>query len=49
MDKKLNFEEFAKAVQQYELHKDDCTTSAHHSNGSGRDWEAMQQILNSNK
>lgn len=45
MDKELDFETFARRVAAYELNNTKCATSAHHSNGSGKDWEALQREL----
>jgi len=43
MRKELDFDTFAKLVATYELNNSKCVTSAHHSNGSGKDWEAFQR------
>lgn len=45
MAKKLDFNQFAKVIQQFKLDDKEYVTNAHHSNGSGRDWEAVQKML----
>lgn len=42
---KLQFANFVQRVRSLGLERTECMTSAHHSNGSGRDWEALQREL----
>lgn len=44
-EKNLNFDQFVEIIQKHEFKDKDYTTSMHHSNGSGRDWEAVQKIM----
>jgi len=37
------FAAFVQQVRNLGLERSQCMTSAHHSNGSGRDWEALQR------
>jgi len=37
------FATFVQRVRELGLERSQCMTSAHHSNGSGRDWEALQR------
>jgi len=41
----VSFSEFSKAVQALKLDSEAFGVTAHHSNGSGRDWEALQRQL----
>lgn len=40
---KSQFAAFVQQVRNLGLEREQCMTSAHHSNGSGRDWEALQR------
>ncbi|WP_165861403.1 hypothetical protein [Paenibacillus paeoniae] len=46
---KIDFSKFVESVQKLELGKETFSASAHHSNGSGRDWEALQRQLKSSE
>ena len=48
-DETLDFESFVGALRALDLHAEETASSAHHSNGSGRDWEALQSELGARK
>lgn len=41
---KQKFTEFLKKVRDLDLSEEGMSAAAHHSNGCGRDWEALRKI-----